>query len=584
MTASVPDEYRADQVRLGPQAAARCRRRIHLDARPDVAAPAFGPAAEQARQLMIDDLVAHREWVLARIRRDYPYSILDALGPLDARDREGPEATESSEGLTAAQSPHLVFHPALHSVTRTGGPDLLVWAGDGYLPVIIRAHRTLDAGEGAQLAPLSEPLTVTVDPARRPRGQRADLLALAHAYRLLEDLGLAASTARGGVIGRGGTDLSVDGRVDGRADSADPGADAGVDLTGDRGDASVVVWHDLDLPEFDRRFADRIAVATAAATGRPALAGPSRVAECLRCPWWQVCGPQLRARQDISLVLSGPDVVAAHKAGLRTVPELAALPAAVAATVPFVTMPAETARIRARAWLSDAPLARLSRDSSVPRADVELDVDTESFFEDGAYLWGTFLSGADIGLAQGYLPFVTWRPLPSAAEGEVFAAFWAYLEAVRAAAAARSLTFAAYCYSRTAEERWMRGLPVRRPATPGMPTLDVVERFCASPEWVDLLEELRRSFLLPGPMGLKAVAQIAGFAWRDAEPGGANSMAWYRTAIGPAGNGDGRPADAALAERVLRYNEDDVRATLAVRRWLTEHAPELPTVDELAAD
>ena len=34
---------------------------------------------------------------------------------------------------------------------------------------------------------------------------------------------------------------------------------------------------------------------------------------------------------------------------------------------------------------------------------------------------------------------------------------------------------------------------------------------------------------------------------------------------------------------MIRYNEDDVLATLAVRRWITEHRAELPTVADLTA-
>jgi hypothetical protein len=84
-------------------------------------------------------------------------------------------------------------------------------------------------------------------------------------------------------------------------------------------------------------------------------------------------------------------------------------------------------------------------------------------------------------------------------------------------------------------------------------------------------------------------------------------MAWYRAAVdgrsaepadvlsadavsGDAVSGDAVSADAVLdgagsahpmAGRVVRYNEDDVLATLAVRRWITEHLDELPTVADL---
>ncbi|MFZ1911741.1 MAG: ribonuclease H-like domain-containing protein, partial [Propionicimonas sp.] len=66
-------------------------------------------------------------------------------------------------------------------------------------------------------------------------------------------------------------------------------------------------------------------------------------------------------------------------------------------------------------------------------------------------------------------------------------------------------------------------------------------------------------------LGLKVVATHgAGFAWRDEDPGGLNSMHWFADAVGG--------ATAELREqartRVLEYNEDDVQATWQLRRWL----------------
>ena len=57
-------------------------------------------------------------------------------------------------------------------------------------------------------------------------------------------------------------------------------------------------------------------------------------------------------------------------------------------------------------------------------------------------------------------------------------------------------------------------------------------------------------------------------------------MAWYRAAVDEPASARG----AEMAQRVLRYNEDDVLATLAVRRWVNEHRAELPTVADLSGD
>ncbi len=554
-----PDARPALAVRLGPAAAGRCRRRVHLDA--DPAAPrSLRSAGDDGLRLRLADGAAHRDLVLSSLR-----SILQVEANA-VWDPTGPDR------------PAVVLEPSLRSDVRFGNPDLLLWDGTGYRPVMVRSHRTTDPGSGANTSGLDAPLLTRVDHRRRLRAHAADALALAHHVRLLADLGLAGAEAVGGVIGRGG------------------------------GDADIIVWHQLDVPgasvlsDYDLRFADRFAVATAAASGGPALAAPSRIGECRRCSWWPVCSVELLAVHDISLIVAGGDVRALQAAGLRTVDDLAALDARSAADLPFSGLEPGTARVRARAWLAGWPMVRKTEQVRVRRADLELDVDMESFLEDGAYLWGTYLTGpavAALGLREGYRAFVSWQPLPNRDEGRAFAAFWAYLTWLRATAAEHGLTFAAYCYSRSAEERWMRSTPVRYPDIPQMPSVEDVSEFCSSSDWVDIYQEIRDQFVVPGSMKLKALAPVAGFDWRDPEPGGENSMAWYREAVGvgpaaaiwPAGGPEASipdqpvaPVGQIMADRILRYNEDDVLATLALRRWMTDRAGEVPTAAELDAD
>jgi len=91
-----------------------------------------------------------------------------------------------------------------------------------------------------------------------------------------------------------------------------------------------------------------------------------------------------------------------------------------------------------------------------------------------------------------------------------------------------------------------------------------VAELLASDQWVDLLEEFRTQLITGLGNGLKVVAGLAGFSWRDSDPNGEDSMAWYAAAVG-----DGDPAVIAAARaRLLAYNEDDVRATAAVRSWM----------------
>ena len=546
----------APRPRLGPAAAGRCRRRIHLDA---------DPTADRSRRRPPDDGTRHR-WADAQLHREQTVTrLLSAWHPVvgwapESLPVTAPEPTSGSPG----PPPPAVLAPDLDGPVRAGAPDLLLWAGDGYLPVLLRGHRTTDPGVGAVLAPLADPLAVAVSTDRRPRSHPADLWALAHSYRQLTDLGLGSGLARGAVIGRG------------------PAGPIGPAGAGPVSDGDRLVWHELSaelLAAYDARFADRLAVAAAAAAGEPALAQPSQIGECRRCPWWPVCSVELTTRDDVSLIAPGDHADVLRAAGLATVTALAGASVSLLETLELPGIAPVAARTRARAGNAGAPLVRRNAAVTVPRADVELDVDMESYLDDGAYLWGTLLSGsgvARLGASPGYRPFVTWRPLPDADEGRVFGAFWTHLAALRERTHAAGLSFAAYCYSRQAEERWMRSAPERFAGSPGVPSTAEVTAFCAGPEWIDLYAHLREQYVITGSMRLKALAPLAGFAWRDPDPGGENSMAWYRGAIGADG-----PAQPGLATRVLEYNEDDVRATLALRRHLTERAADLPTVADL---
>lgn len=506
---------------------------------------------------------------------------------------------------------------------RVATPELLLRMPDGgYVPVLVRGHRTTDPGQGALLTPIAKladwpapadgpasrsPTSVTPSrPAehwvpirrcgdRKLRSHHADVLALAHVYRLLQELGLASAAMLGGIIGFGGssTDPAWDDgaliawhRLD--APSNGPGAAGGGANASNRGASNADSADSVRvtaLEDYDARFADRLAVAVAAATREPALAQPSRIAECRRCPWWPVCEPELAAAHDVSLLVAGGDVEILRAAGARTFDDVAAMDPAQLAELPLTGIPATEARIRARALISGAPMIRRTERVDVVRADVELDVDMESYLDDGAYLWGTFLTGIELaGFPQGYRPFVTWHPLESAATATNFVAFWQYLTRLRAACSDAGLSFAAYCYSHKAEERWLYGTPARFPGEPGMPARSEIAEFCSSPQWVDLYQEIKRLFVVPGSLRLKAVAPVAGFAWRDPEPGGENSMAWYLAALEPA---DGSAAESIPADvtanrrRILQYNEDDVLATLRLREWMSEESHTMPTVAAL---
>lgn len=98
---------------------------------------------------------------------------------------------------------------------------------------------------------------------------------------------------------------------------------------------------------------------------------------------------------------------------------------------------------------------------------------------------------------------------------------------------------------------------------PGVPSVAEVRRFLSSPQWIDVHQAVTSQFVSTSGLGLKVVAPVAGFHWRDPEAGGEASIGWYRDA--QAARGVERDAGRT---RILAYNEDDVRATRAVREWI----------------
>jgi predicted RecB family nuclease len=543
-------------VLLDAGVVSRCRRRVHLEHDPGMRDAVHAPPDPTAEQRKAD-AEAHRRSIAdemaAAIGAEWTWI---PSGP----DIRGAERERATQQAMAAGAPFIwgAALPRDPGQGRRGGIHLLVRGDTGYVPVLVVRHKVSDPGSGARTSPLHRPVPSAgvVDPARRVRPQPRDQLRLAHARRLLEAGGHAErGPAIGGVVG----------------------------LDGD-----VVVWHDLEAPtwpggrtalgEYDARFADRLAVATAAASGAEPLAEPSRIVECRTCPWWPICRSELLAARDVSLVVRGEEGASLRAAGVRTVDDLATTDPRAEDSLPPAGMPLADAVGLAKAWLADLTVVRRIPDVTVPRAEVEVDVDMESFGDAGAYMWGALLTGADVGEPPGYRAFATWEPLPTDDEARSFAEFWQWLMLIRLRARARGLTFRAYCYNELAENRWLLSSARRFAGKPGIPGQEQVQAFIDSDSWFDLFGSVREYFLCSHGKGLKTIAPVAGFRWRDPEASGENSMRWYRAAVGM----DGAGPDHAQRHRLLEYNEDDVRATMTLRHWMSSPAVRnIPYVGDL---
>ena len=231
-----------------------------------------------------------------------------------------------------------------------------------------------------------------------------------------------------------------------------------------------------------------------------------------------------------------------------------------------VTRRIDSARVR----LHPDGLPHLPRTESVPvvpRADVEIDVDMEN--SDIVYLWGTNATVRD-GVRPPSTVTVGYRPFHTLVgghtdEAEAFIAFWTWMHAVIDECTRLGSTVRFYCYT-DAENSRMHEIARRWPDFPGMPDHEAIDAFCASDTWVDLKKNVDALIWPADSLGLKKVAPLAGFSWRDEDAGGDNSILWYELAVTSHDEAERR----AMSEKLLRYNEDDVLATKVLREWLDD--------------
>ncbi|MEY4362564.1 MAG: hypothetical protein RL391_1870, partial [Actinomycetota bacterium] len=229
-----------------------------------------------------------------------------------------------------------------------------------------------------------------------------------------------------------------------------------------------------------------------------------------------------------------------------------------------VTRRIDAARVR----LHPDGLPHLPRGEVVPaisRADIEIDVDMEN--SDVVYLWGTNTTirnatNAPSRVREGYRPFHTLAG-GHANEAEAFEAFWKWMHELIHDCERDGASIRFYCYT-DAENTRMHEIASRWPDWPGVPSHDEIDSFCASEHWVDLKVNVDSLIWPTDTLGLKKVAPLAGFTWRDEDAGGDNSILWYDVAVNSVDDAERRD----MSDKLLRYNEDDVLATKVLREWI----------------
>ena len=612
----------------GGYAAKRCPVRVQFDAQPpDDTEPIAATPGERLRMDAGNDFEAE---ITAQLVMLHPEAVVvDATA--DRAHQQAQTLTAMEDGAPLVIGGWL---PDDVAGRRVGRPDLLVRTPDAgshtYWPADVKHHISMSLKRDDRDAAIADPDAPVVDldelwPDRVQREnatvhrlRKDDAFQLAHYHRMLEACGHASDEPLGGIVGK--EKVVVWERLD---------APVLQQIWDVSRDAKETI-----LERYDFEFSFRLDVIAAALAGHP-IVEPVLVAECGSCPWRGHCVPLLEAAESTSLIprltykpwhvlrrqqvttraelatldhasavaveAMGPailDVVARAEqaapttpvdalfepvddpsndgsppgalslaeAGFTTAAEVAALDPRVLALVgqPIHHLP----ELIDQAWVASVGASRPHRRRGVatlvvPGADVEIDIDMESAIDGTAYLWGALLDGH-------YQACRAWEPTSPALAAKVFVQFWDWLHARRTAAHAIGQTVAVYCWHQDAEAGALRAGASAAAEHLGRTEAPAgVEELLAGPEFTDLLQVFRAQLIHGAGDGLKVVAPKAGFAWRDHSPSGEDSMAWHLAAVT-----DPDPeVRRANQERLLAYNEDDVRATAAIRAWMRSLDP-----------
>jgi len=441
----------------------------------------------------------------------YEADVLETLAdkepPLDITTF--PESEREARTLAAMRDGYpLIYQGSLRAGDLVGNPDLLRREGTGYVPIDIKSGRGEEGGDND-----SEP---------KPKVHYAVQLGLY--VDILEQLGLSAGR-RAYVWDIFGNEVLYD-------------------FTASYGKRTPhTLWEDYQETLLDaRRILSQIDKTRAA-----------YAASCKLCHWHSHCLASLKQADDLTLI---PKLGRSLQAVMIDhVPTIAALAQAdlgdfiTGNKTVFAGLGADRLRTfheRAKLIKSANPQPRLTAPVQLPASHLEIFFDIEADpMQDICYLHG-FLERRDGDNATER--FVACYSDEPTREGEeqAFREAWDYVRA--------NLDAVIFYYSKY-ERTVYRKLQVRYP---NVCTAQEVEDLFDPRRSVDLyFDVVEAATMWPTrDHSIKTLAKFLGFAWRDTDPSGAASIEWYQRWT--------EQKDLAIKNRILKYNEDDCRATRVV--------------------
>ena len=306
---------------------------------------------------------------------------------------------------------------------------------------------------------------------------------------------------------------------------------------------------EFDPLAFEDAFTQALEYVQRLVSGRDS-SEPVLGSHCLLCGWFDHCRRWVKEMDDpTGLFFVGKQKFHLKEAGLRTIHDIAEMTVA-----DYLSPPRKIPRMgekalarmkqRAQVALSNRPWIRKGYAFPQTARDIHFDIEDDPT-QGVTYLFGLLID--DHVSPPTFQYFVARHPDE---EEQTVRAFWEFLASVGDA------TF--YVYSHK-ERSTLKQLMERYDLDQQVFDAYVQREF-------DLYTQLIVEYS-DWPMfsySIKQIAKRIGFHWRDTDPSGANSIAWYNEYLA-------NPQNEDLLKRILVYNEDDCLAMLAIKRFFERH-------------
>lgn len=306
--------------------------------------------------------------------------------------------------------------------------------------------------------------------------------------------------------------------------------------------------HEFELAPFEEKFYTTLEKIERIVSGeKPPL---QLTKACMNSPWFEQCVQQAEEADDIALLykVDKRSLAALHEYGIHTVEDARQMdPSVLDGAIPHLKLNGlERMKFQAESLKTGRIITR--RPPRIPRAPLQIHFDIEGDPLLGVeYLFGFLIEGVD-GTPDQYLSFVAEQPEQ---EGQMWRAFLDWI-------AALPEEYVVYHYAPYESSRLTM---LSKKYAADMMDADHAHLARFREQMFDLNEPTKNDFVFPVYFyGLKQIGKLLGFHWDSKKAGGAQSIFWYEQWVAT--------GDREILHTILRYNEDDVRATKFLKEWI----------------